>query len=109
GSIGLDHTHLITMDRTGWPFVSLSGEYWSIENQGSYHGAIAVPEAFIVKPQGWWYPWPPCRFFSITPILPGFALNTALYALILFALYATPGFVRRRIRVRRARRGQCPA
>jgi hypothetical protein len=43
--------------------------------------------------------------FPIDPIWPGFALNTAFYAALLFMLCSAPGFVRRRLR---HHRGQCP-
>jgi hypothetical protein len=39
-------------------------------------------------------------------IWPGFAINTVFYAAILWLLFAAPGFVRRRIRIKR---GRCPA
>jgi hypothetical protein len=48
----------------------------------------------------------PYRILPTRPIWPGFAINTIFYAAILWLLFATPGFVRRRLR---ARRGQCPA
>jgi hypothetical protein len=105
GSIGWDYSHYIIVDRVGWPLFSLSGEYWFIGNQGSYHGAVAVPDVFIATPQRWWPSWP-CRLFPITPMMPGFLLNTTLYAVLAFALFAGPGAVRRTIR---RRRGLCPA
>ncbi len=37
----------------------------------------------------------------IQPILPGFLINTALYTLILYLLFTTPGRIRRRSRLRR--------
>jgi hypothetical protein len=46
------------------------------------------------------------RVFGLKPLWPGFAINTIFYAAILWLLFAAPGFVRRRLRVRR---GQCPA
>jgi hypothetical protein len=46
------------------------------------------------------------RVLPVLPLWPGFAINTIFYAAILWLLFAAPGFVRRRIRVRR---GQCPA
>ncbi|MCI0629558.1 MAG: hypothetical protein L0Y44_02760 [Phycisphaerales bacterium] len=40
------------------------------------------------------------------PLWPGFAINTIFCAAILWLLFATPGFIRRR---RRIKRGLCPA
>jgi hypothetical protein len=42
----------------------------------------------------------------VVPILPGFALDTAFYAAIAFALWSAPGVIRRRLR---RGRGGCPA
>ena len=41
------------------------------------------------------------------PIWPGFAINTLFYAAILWLLFAAPGFVRRRVRIRRGQCGAC--
>ncbi len=43
---------------------------------------------------------------TIRPIRPGFAINTIFYAGILWLLFAAPGFVRRRYRIKR---GLCPS
>ncbi|MCI0362901.1 MAG: hypothetical protein L0219_03415, partial [Phycisphaerales bacterium] len=56
--------------------------------------------------------WTGCGLYSdgkrlpIKPIWPGFAINTILYAAILWLLFAAPGLVRRR---RRIKHGLCPA
>ena len=43
----------------------------------------------------------------IRPIWPGFAINTIFYTAILWLLFAAPGFIRRRIRIKRGRCGAC--
>jgi hypothetical protein len=42
----------------------------------------------------------------VLPLWPGFAINTIFYAAILWMLFAVPGAVRRRLRIKR---GQCAA
>jgi hypothetical protein len=42
----------------------------------------------------------------LRPLWPGFAINTAIYAAILWMLFAAPGMIRHR---RRIKRGLCPA
>ena len=46
----------------------------------------------------------PPKFILFEPLWPGFAINTIFYAAILYALFAVPGAVRRRVRIKR---GQC--
>jgi hypothetical protein len=46
------------------------------------------------------------RALPLLPIWPGFAINTLFYAAILWALFAAPLALRRRLRIRR---GLCPA
>ncbi len=46
------------------------------------------------------------RLIPYRPIWPGFALNTMLYAAMLWLLFAAPFALRRRVRIRR---GLCPA
>ena len=48
------------------------------------------------------YPW----FLPYLPVWPGFAVNTIFYAAIFWLLFAIPGWLRRR---RRIKRGLCPA
>jgi hypothetical protein len=47
----------------------------------------------------------PSFHFPCLPIWPGFAINTILYAAILWLLFAAPGTIRR---WRRIKRGLCP-
>jgi hypothetical protein len=44
------------------------------------------------------------RILPLLPLFPGFAINTILYAAIVWVLFAVPGAVRRRVR---RKRGQC--
>src|SRR5262249_19045849 len=55
------------------------------------------------------YPFPPehPRALPIWPVPSGFAINTVFYAVVLWGLWLVPGFVRRRIRVRRGRCAKC--
>ncbi|MCI0365950.1 MAG: hypothetical protein L0Y44_13855 [Phycisphaerales bacterium] len=48
----------------------------------------------------------PREYRLTTPIWRGLAINTILYAAMLWLLFAGPGFVRRRVRIKR---GLCPA
>jgi len=49
---------------------------------------------------------PTCVILPLTPIWPGFAINTLFYAAILWLMVAAPFALRRR---RRVKRGLCPA
>ena len=98
----------------GWPLRTLGCELWwetgmpgtgSVGMQGT--GSVGTyPEGN----RGAWRPgFATNRKFNVIPLLPiwpGFAINTIFYAAMLWMLFAAPGYVRRRIRVRR---GQCPA
>jgi hypothetical protein len=44
--------------------------------------------------------------FPVAPVWPGFAVDTAFYGTIAFALWSAPAAIRRRVR---KRRGRCPA
>jgi hypothetical protein len=46
------------------------------------------------------------RILPLRPLWPGFAINTVFYAAILWMLFAAPGMIRRR---RRIKRGLCAA
>jgi hypothetical protein len=46
------------------------------------------------------------KFLPVTPLWPGFAINTIFYAAIVWGLFAVPGAIRKRVR---RKRGQCAA
>ena len=88
----------------GWPRPSVQGCSVSDQRPGSsdalsHRGLIRVPE--WVRNLG---NRRRVEFIPISPIWPGFAINTVFYAAILWLLFAAPGRVRR---WRRIRRGLC--
>lgn len=46
---------------------------------------------------------------AVRPLWPGFAINTVVYAALAWGIWCVPGIVRRSVRRRRARRGDCAA
>ncbi len=91
---------------SGWPCWSMSGERW----QETLDGKDPDPDTDRV-----WYEWSirlraeeedPPRMIALRPVFLGFAINTIFYAGILWLLFAAPGFVRRRYRIKR---GLCPS
>jgi hypothetical protein len=83
----------------GWPCLALRLEYRSIGRRLEYKTHfIRVPTSLRGTNTRAHVP--------ITPVFPGFAINTIFYAAVLWVLYAAPGSVRR---WRRRRRGLCPA
>jgi hypothetical protein len=110
--------HIVTLVNMGWPMSALGGEQWTDYNQAP---SISGTSPFV------WEQYPRKAFgaMSVTrhawlagtpfeinellawrPIWPGFAINTLLYAALLWGLFAAPLALRRR---RRVRRGLCPA
>lgn len=47
------------------------------------------------------------RFIPLRPLWPGFAINTMFYAAILWLLFAAPGFMRKRVRIKRGSCARC--
>ncbi len=108
-------TRVWIADARGWPMKSMWCEYSSYQFRvnmgprgtrrppsGEIHGGIWLSntestELFVATLRRTL----PCR-----PIWPGFAINTILFAAILWLCFAAPGIVRRCIRIKR---GQCPA
>jgi hypothetical protein len=89
----------------GWPLLSLMGGRW-VFNQWDHVAIrqVTVNEEFIhalAVPDGGWR-----RVLPLGPIWPGFAINTILYAAILWGVFFGPGMVKRGLR---RRRGLCPA
>jgi hypothetical protein len=83
----------------GLPFRSMSGHWTNRNGHITTAGFWSVPYPF--GPLKNHYVFLPCR-----PVLPGFAINTLLYAAVLWLPFAAPGSVRK---WRRVRRGLCPA
>ena len=93
---------------SGWPLLSLRyrTQYvetpdlpWSDNTPSVLVGGIEMPEAAGQFRHG--LPLP------MTPILPGFLVNTIFYALLLWLLFVAPFAVRRTIRRGRGRCGSC--
>ncbi|MCI0364363.1 MAG: hypothetical protein L0219_10800 [Phycisphaerales bacterium] len=86
----------------GWPSLAMN---MGLESFHQVNGKIATPPGLapvhLIDSYELW-----SRHFPRGVHLPGFAINTIFYAAILWLLFAAPGFVRRR---RRIKRGLCPA
>ena len=90
----------------GWPLISLRSMF--IKSWGTPAGTVDIPTEFLGSPlrlrRG------ASASLPLRPIWPGFAINTIFYAAILWGvlwvLLVIPGSVKR---LRRRRRGQCPA
>ena len=92
--------------RSGWPCQSMTLHPWIAweaflerEERITWQGGILVVRKSSPGSETG-------AFFPLRPILPGFAINTILYAASLWILFATPGALSRK---RRLRRGQCVA
>jgi len=80
----------------GWPMQSM---WYSIECKADgWRPSLSLANPLIPDDQHY------LRRFPVVAIWPGFAINTIFYAAILYALFAVPGAVRRRVRIKR---GQC--
>jgi len=80
---------------SGWPFRGMRCE---IELDATSSRQIRGGYAFSGSKYSW-------RLTPFVPIWPGFAINTAFYAVVLWLLFAGPFVLRR---WRRIRRGLCP-
>ncbi len=103
-----------TTVRCGWPFRSTVGVRWDIGpyamlfNRGvttTSRAADALDGAFRFNRPAW-LGGNSLRLFPLRPVWLGFAVNTILYAAILWLLICGPFVLRRFIRVKR---GRCPA
>ena len=95
--------------RAGWPAtaVECSGTLDDpFERTAKWNQCIVAPPAWRPQPAMPWLAGRAPRPFPCLFAWPGFAINTILYAAILWLLCVAPFALRRRIR---ARRGQCPA
>jgi hypothetical protein len=84
----------------GWPSYSLRGDKGVSLNstRDVSMGLFRLPQ--MDQSPGVWNELP------FIPLWPGFAINTVFYAAVLWVLVAAPGFIRRRIRIKR---GLCPS
>jgi hypothetical protein len=73
----------------GWPSRALAYHHWKGPDGVRSGGLVHIGS----------------RWIAAAPIWPGFALNTAFYGAIIFALWSAPAVIRRRFR----KRGHCPA
>jgi hypothetical protein len=95
--------------RSGWPVLSLRGEFWygkrdwagwwhGRQNEADQsHGLIQIGSGTLAPKEQ--------RRIPLFPIWRGFAINTLFFAAILSLLYCTRFVARRLIRVKR---GRCP-
>ncbi len=93
----------------GWPVFSLTS--WRTVQDGDemrfpgviHHGIVwQSPSPAHMRNTVEWVP----PILALKPLWPGFAINTVLYAAILWVLFAAPFALRRRLRIKR---GLCPA
>ena len=97
------HVSLVEV-RIGWPEKSFIGRHCVKPNliPTTYEGAIRLPDSLIRLTRG------KSRFdLPIKPIWSGFAINTILYAAILWLLSLCPSATRRLIRRKRGRCIKC--
>jgi hypothetical protein len=106
---GPDLPGRLMVDAAGWPVLALIGSRtdswpWEPASNEGWTGAVGLsPRVVTLKPgQTVTYE----RALPLRPVWPGFAINTALYAAILWLLFAAPFALRR---CRRIKRGLCPA
>ena len=94
--------------RVGWPFDSLEAEaiyavpHYGVPVTGTRLDSRGV--LFLERPNTTLLPYQ-FGFLPVLPTWPGFAINTAFYAVALWLLFAAPLALRRR---RRIKRGLCP-
>src|SRR4029450_13018876 len=87
--------------RVGFPLRSLYGEAHYIPDEQISDGKRVETWTFDL-PENWRQFWPnQLGRLPLYPLWLGFAVNTGVYAAILWPLTAVPGFVRRRIRAHR--------
>ncbi len=91
----------------GWPLRCVVGERWYRKLEFS-QGLVKPHCIMSVDATTWPLGKVPktVRLLPLKPLWPGFAINTIFYAAILWLLFAAPGFMRRRYRIKR---GLCPS
>jgi hypothetical protein len=87
--------------RSGFPVLAFEGAQY-IESPPVTGTRLAGWPFVITRPHGQAVQ---RRAVPLRPLWPGFAINTILYAAILWLLFTFPGAIRRR---RRIKRGRCP-
>jgi len=96
---------------SGWPSDAMSGSF--IFNYSLTTGRLTIDRTeygITLPPKQDTGPWKyEYRILPLRPIWPGFAINTAFYAAILWLLFTLPGVPFALRRRRRIRRGLCPA
>jgi hypothetical protein len=85
---------------SGWPMVSLEHTSWTNVK------ARTIEARDVYQLSGWPFAAGTGRSIPLRPVMPGFAVNTAVYATMLWLAVVAAGHVRRR---RRIGRGECPA
>lgn len=97
----------LEIKRSGFPCDSMTYNPWAawLAYDGE-RGSQITWQGGILVPQGSWSSTTFAVHLSLSPIWPGFAINTVLYAATLWVMLAARGRVRR---WRRIKRGWCPA
>jgi hypothetical protein len=88
---------------SGWPALSL--QYTFVERVAPRNARYVLHSNGLSLPVAWQEIDPGRRALPISSIWPGFAINTAFYAAILWLLFAAPFAIRK---WRRIKRGLCP-
>ena len=102
----------VVRDRSGWPLRALQGELWLLELE-DYPDVLPrwfFESRFAIANVRVFNSWrgrmlKDNRLLAYLPVWPGFAMNTLIYAVILWLLTLGPFALRRLIR---RRRGLCP-
>ena len=108
GGMPLSEFRQWTSDRmdAGWPMLCLRSFDHRFATQQRTDELSTPFQRGIMVPQQWLRPTgSPQVCLPVMPIGPGFAINTAFYAMTVWLLLTARGAVRRHIRTRR---GQCP-
>jgi hypothetical protein len=95
----------LEVSQAGWPWLSLQSTRKSVTTLQAGQQRIGaddwlslpIPQRFMTGPGDATLP--------LHPLLPGFLLNTAFYATLLFTLFTTPRLIRRHLR---RRKHHCP-
>ena len=89
-------------ERSGWPLRAMKVQcFHAISNTRAdvFADGLKMPRRLAAGR--------PVPYFPMTPLWPGFAVDTAFYVGLAFVVWSAPGFVRRRVRRRRGRCVRC--